>query len=232
MRQLTADTIIRVKAPLPLPRKRELTGDTRIRLFQIKDLATWTKDKHSNYKIGEVAQWKDGMHKKTAHGWVKVPEERDRNQEPIGEVKNLGKLSEKHFMRPNSSLKLPSIESPVWKETMNDNRPVLLKKFVVERMRDNHPEIKKEGLNHRDVLINAVYHPDKIMYCKPQDFPFYYTTVKKSNGGTPVKIETKNCVAVLDVSPENKYIEVVDWRWIGKKGLRSMENQERKNNVQ
>ena len=226
---LTAQTRIRVKAPLPLPQKATrppLTGDTKIRLSQI------VKDKHNNYKIGEVAQWKDGMHKKTAHGWVKVPDERDRRNEPIGEVKNLDKLTEKYFMRPNSSLKLPSIQSPIWQETMHDDRKVLLKKFVVERMKNEHTEIKENGLNHRDVMFSSIYHPDKIMHCKPQDYPYYYTTVKKSSGGNPVKIETKNCVAVLDVSPENKYIEVIDWRWIGRKGMRSMENQERKNNMQ
>ena len=227
MRELTGSTRIRVRAPRP-----ELTGDTRIRLSQVKGLKEWIADKHSNYKIGETAEWKDGLHQKTAHGWVKVPEERDKYSDPVGEVKNLDKLTEKYFLRPNSSLKLPSINSATWQETMHDDRKVLLKKFVVDRMKKTHPEIKSEGLNHRDVLLNALYNCDKVMHCKPQDYPYYYTTVKKSNGGTPIKIETKNCVAVLDVSPENKYIEVVDWRWIGKKGMRSMENQERKNNVQ
>lgn len=208
MRQLTVDTVIRVKTSRP-----PLTGDTRIRLRQ----DTRTQDKHSNYKIGEVAEWKDGMHRKTAHGWVKVPEERDRRKELVGEVKNLNNLTEKYFMRPNSSLKLPSIQSKVWKETMHDDRQVLLKKFVVERMKEVHHEIKDQGLNHRDVMVNAIYNPDKILLCKPKDYPYYYTSVKKSNGGTPVKIMTKNCIAVLDVSPENKYIEVVDWRWINDK---------------
>ena len=220
---LTAQTRIRIKAPLQLPRQRTLTGETRIKLSQIVDLADWTKDKHSNYKIGEVAQWKDGIHKKTAHGWVKVPEERDRKNDLVGEVTSLKKLSEKYFMNPKSSVKLPAIKSDVWQQATHDNRKVLLKKFVVERMRDKHHEIKDQGLNHRDVLLNALYNCDKVLLCKPQDFPYYYTNVKKSNGGTPVKIETKNCVAVLDISPENKYIEVVDWRWINNKKEKKLE---------
>lgn len=77
MRLLTADTIIKVKQPLPLPRQRELTGETIIRLNQVKDLKEWVEDKHSNYKIGETAQWKDGLHQKTAHGWIKVPGQKD-----------------------------------------------------------------------------------------------------------------------------------------------------------
>lgn len=63
MRTLTADTKIKVIRP------RTLTRDTKIRLSQIKDL---TQDKHSKYQNGDIAEWKDGPHKKTPHGWVKV----------------------------------------------------------------------------------------------------------------------------------------------------------------
>lgn len=71
---LTAETRIRVKAPLPLPQKvtrPPLTGDTKVRLSQI------VGDKHSKYRVGETAQWKDGLHEKTAHGWKKVPGQKD-----------------------------------------------------------------------------------------------------------------------------------------------------------
>ena len=52
---LTAQTRIRVKAPLPLPRRRELTGETRIRLSQIVDLAAWVEDRRK-YKVGEISE--------------------------------------------------------------------------------------------------------------------------------------------------------------------------------
>lgn len=212
-----------------LPERPRITKDMKIRLSQIKEFKQ-TLDKHSNYKIGDIAEWKNGPHKKTVHGWVKVPEERDKYHELIGEVTNLNKLTEKHITRPSCSIKLPRIQSPEWQKVMNDNRQVLLKKFVANRMAKKHTEIKDNGLNHKDVLINAIYKCDRIMHCKPQDYPFYYATVKKQTPN-PIKIESQNCIAVLDVSPENKYIEIVDWRWIGKKGLKNMENQERKNAV-
>ena len=34
-------------------------------------------DKHSGYRIGETAQWKNGLYQKTAHGWVKVPGQKE-----------------------------------------------------------------------------------------------------------------------------------------------------------
>ena len=66
---LAAETRIRVKAPLLLPQKATrppLTGDTKIRLSQIVDLA---QDKTCGK--GTVHRWKsDGkLHEKTAHGW-------------------------------------------------------------------------------------------------------------------------------------------------------------------
>jgi hypothetical protein len=64
MRELTADTIIRVRRPRP-----ELTGDTRIRLSQIKDLAAWIEDRR--YGIGEISQTTGLM--KTPDGWVVPP---------------------------------------------------------------------------------------------------------------------------------------------------------------
>ena len=66
MRKLTADIIIRIRSTHPV-----LTGDTRIRLSQIKDLKEWIQDKHSGDPIGTTRTWKDGQeHIKTAHGWI------------------------------------------------------------------------------------------------------------------------------------------------------------------
>ena len=53
----------------------ELTGSTRIRLSQIIDQSGRCLDKHSPYKIGDRAKWKDGIHEKTSHGWKKVVEQ-------------------------------------------------------------------------------------------------------------------------------------------------------------
>lgn len=61
MRELTADTIIRVRRPRP-----ELTGDTRIRLSQIKDLADWVEDR--KYQVGEISQ-KTGLQKQPDGSW-------------------------------------------------------------------------------------------------------------------------------------------------------------------
>lgn len=69
MRELTGSTRIRVRAPRKAPARKPLTGDTRIRLSQIKDLAAWIEDRR--YEIGEIST-KTGL-MKTANGWVVPP---------------------------------------------------------------------------------------------------------------------------------------------------------------
>jgi hypothetical protein len=73
MRQLTADTVIRVKASRP-----PLTGDTRIRLWQIKGLKEWIEDTD---KPGTVKHWPsdDKDHRKQPDGsWPVVGSEEDK----------------------------------------------------------------------------------------------------------------------------------------------------------
>lgn len=94
MRELTGSTIIRVRRPRPEPRKRELTGDTRIRLSQIKDLREWVEDyRHAN--PGDVRRWADGkLHIKRNHGWQVVtnPEEYlPKEMTPPGKIKKFPK---------------------------------------------------------------------------------------------------------------------------------------------
>ena len=65
---LTAETRIRIKGTLPAPAKRPpLTGDTRIRLSQIKDLRGWIEDKRT-YKPGEISE-KTGLQKQPDGSW-------------------------------------------------------------------------------------------------------------------------------------------------------------------
>ncbi len=84
MRELTGDTIIRVRRPRPEPRKRELTGDTRIRLSQIVDLKDWALEMAQDEAApeGTVHHWSDGDHVKKNGKWVPVQKSTNRKEEP------------------------------------------------------------------------------------------------------------------------------------------------------
>lgn len=82
MRELTADTIIRVKASRP-----SLTGDTRIQLRQIKDLKEWVEDRKI-YKPGDISQ-KTGLQKQPDGSW-KEPKGPQRTRTLHSEAKEEG----------------------------------------------------------------------------------------------------------------------------------------------
>ncbi|MBO6100109.1 MAG: hypothetical protein J6P07_02090 [Spirochaetaceae bacterium] len=103
MRELTADTIIRVRRPRPEPRKRELTGDTRIRLSQIADLKDWALEMAQDEAApeGTVHHWSDGDHIKKNGKWVPVQRQEKEitmsmGTEPVQEKRCIQNFIEKH----------------------------------------------------------------------------------------------------------------------------------------
>ena len=186
------------------------------------------------YEAGEISE-KTGLQKQPDGSW-RVPwqekdSETDEDGDAIRTVKNFDEISENDFLVPKESLKLPPIKSEEWQRRINDSRPVLLKKWRIERNLKGHPEISEKGFKNKDVLLEAVYNPDKILFTQPQKQPNYRAAIRTSKK-SEILIETKNCVAVLDISPNKKYIEVVDWRIIRDKSVREMEKQAKRNAVE
>lgn len=96
MRELTGDTIIRVRRSRPEPRKREITGDTKIRLSQIKDLKDWALEMAQDEAApeGTVHHWSDGDHVKKNGKWVPV-----QNKKEITMSMGPGPVKEKAYIQ-------------------------------------------------------------------------------------------------------------------------------------
>ncbi|MBP5793992.1 MAG: hypothetical protein J6W46_10185 [Spirochaetaceae bacterium] len=75
MRELTGSTRIRVRAPRKAPARKPLTGDTRIKLSQIKDFLTWRKNTADTQGVEspDGAKSPKGDKKKVGGDWVYVP---------------------------------------------------------------------------------------------------------------------------------------------------------------
>lgn len=82
------------------------------------------QDKHSNYKIGETAQWKDGLHQKTAHGWIKVPGQKDG----YNGVKALAKILKTKVPFTVKNHKLGDIRI-TWNENGHGLRHIVQRRF-------------------------------------------------------------------------------------------------------
>lgn len=60
-------------------------------LYEIAKTDRYTQDKHSAYKTGDIAQWKDGLHRKRNDGtWEKL-----QKREPTSKEKAMQKHLEK-----------------------------------------------------------------------------------------------------------------------------------------
>ncbi len=101
MRELTGATRIRIKRPLPLPRKRELTGDTRICLSKIIGLKDWC-------------------------GYLRDAKEWDESEHPRGQPDNSGQFTksfcgnlvenEKDLQKTFDNANIPNIEKTALKK--------------------------------------------------------------------------------------------------------------------
>ena len=83
MRQLTADTVIKVRTSPRPARRRELTADTKIRLSQIMDLKDWVLEMAQDEAApdGTIHHWSDGDHVKKNGKWVPVQNEPNHHKE-------------------------------------------------------------------------------------------------------------------------------------------------------
>ncbi|WP_296016930.1 hypothetical protein [uncultured Treponema sp.] len=144
-------------------------------------------------------------------------DETDKAGAPIKEIKSVDDIPEEEFIEPTHSFKLPGISTRAWKEKVGDSRPVLLKKNIIELKNKDHTEFRGK---EKEIIRNAVYNNDQVLYCKPNTKPNYYSVVKNGHYYDVVNIDT---------DPNKKYNEIVDWRRVDERGLQKMKRQEIRN---
>ena len=184
--------------------KKVLTGETLINLKKID----WTPfvymvwDKSGKYKIGDQAEWKDGLHEKTANGWIKVPREKDRNGNEIYNIKNITKVSDNDFYNSSKSFILPQINVPAWNKEVSAilRKPLLLKRNIIELQKKKHKEFIGQDKN---ILHFALTKGTVAKFNQPDKKPNYCVIAKSGNYWY---------WATIDTDPTKKYNEVVDWR--------------------
>lgn len=116
MRELTGATIIRVRRPHPEPRKRELTGDTKIRLSQIKDLKDWALEMAQDEAApeGTVHHWSDGDHVKKNGKWVPVQKQNEAKESTMASNGNVTNTSlTQSFFDKHYNGKIPKTDTEI-----------------------------------------------------------------------------------------------------------------------
>lgn len=207
MRQLTADTVIRVKASRP-----PLTGDTRIRLRQIKGLKEWVEDRHK-YRTGDISET-TGLQKQPDGSW-KPPQgelRKDRWGDEIHKATSVNNINEKEFVAPTKSYVLPPINKKFTKAVGKKCKGLILSRHTINRMLKEHKEMG-DGRSRRKILNNALNNFTELLYDRPHTKPNYYVVVKNGRYYD---------ISVIDTERKDKYFEIVDWREINQDGYDDM----------
>ena len=126
MRELTAQTRIRVRAPLPLPRKRELTGDTKLRLSQIVDLKDLVLEMAQDEAApeGAVHHWSDGDHIKKNGKWVPVQNQNEGKENTMASNGKANNISlTRAFFDKHYNGKIPKTDAEI-KQFIKDAKAV------------------------------------------------------------------------------------------------------------
>jgi hypothetical protein len=88
-----------------------------------------------------------------------------------------------------------------------EDKPVLLKKQVLEKNQASHPDVAPEDF--QAILGNSLYRPDAVLPAHG-DRP-YFNFISRVG-------KDKSAIALLDVEDTKEGFEVVNWHWIGDRG--------------
>jgi len=116
---------------------------------------------------------------------------------------------------------LPELnESDLIKIGLDKNKPVLIKKVVLERNKTRHPDIMDVEVNQ--IIGQALYEPNEVFRANKEK-PYY-------NFAKLVRLSLKHGdsvdygVVLLDVDEKKDHFEVVHWHWMRSKDfLKSLE---------
>ena len=145
-----------------------------------------------------------------------TPAERARLQE-VGITKKMTsaeKIASVHIEFGKDNI-LPELnEDDLEKIGTDKNRPVLLKKEVIDRNRTEHPDVSGDDM--RKIIGAALYRPNEIFIANPEKPNYYHyaSFVELSEKG-----RAKMGMTLLDIDARKECFEIVHMHYVGLQGL-------------
>ncbi|OGV45214.1 MAG: hypothetical protein A2017_06645 [Lentisphaerae bacterium GWF2_44_16] len=117
------------------------------------------------------------------------------------------------FENPDRDRELKNLPDETLRQLNKPQKPLVLKKNIVEKNNEHHPELALE--DNQLILNEALYQTTELFQGKPKEKPDYWVFVKK-NG--------KSKLAVVELSESKDNYEIVGWRYSDLKGLDNIKN--------
>lgn len=138
----------------------------------------------------------------------------DRGDLIIDYIQSISDISDEDFTLPFRNIGLPIVPKNVSSALGSGEKPIIIKKNILEKNRNNHPEITPQA--SRSILQDALYSPTLIGQAQPIKRPNYWVAIETSD---------KNSVVVLEVNDNKDNVEIVGWRLVDSKGLEKLKRQ-------
>ncbi len=111
------------------------------------------------------------------------------------------------FKNPVRDYELPRLNKGDLRKLGKEDKPVVLKKNIIEKNKRNHPEV--DVSEYDKILIDTLINTSEIIQVQPQQKPNYYTFIN----------EGRNDVSVVELSENKDNYEVVNFFKVNKKRI-------------
>ena len=111
------------------------------------------------------------------------------------------------FRNPNKDYELPRLNPSDLFKLGKEDKPVILKKNIIEKNKNNHPEV--DISEYGKILTDTLVDTSEIIQAQPQKKPNYYTFIN----------DNQNDVSVVELSENKDNYEVVNFFKVNKRRI-------------
>ena len=179
-----------------------------------------------DYKMPENSEVEQEIFNKFLDEWKESEHDRDENGRFTGNGRS-GKNNNEEIQEKIDSLnsidfskdnKLPNLNQDTLEQYWFEDKPVLLKKNIVEKNKLNHPDITDDMA--REIIGNSLYKPEAILKAN-KDKPAYHNFITRLK-------DDKNSIVLLELSDEKENYEIVNYHYISDDGINRKEKIDKK----
>ncbi|MEI6914732.1 MAG: hypothetical protein WCL39_06330, partial [Armatimonadota bacterium] len=156
------------------------------------------------------ASRRDATEQDSRHGQVQIATKRKEDDGILFTARALPDAE--YFDNPGEDRVLPSLPDAVVSMIGKEQKPLLLKKVIVEKNHENHAELAPD--ENAKILQAALYNPTKIIQDRPGDKPALWMLVRE-NG--------KASVTVVELADHKDTHQIVGWRYARTPDIARME---------
>ena len=153
-------------------------------------------------------EWKENEHDRDENGRFKGNGSSSKSNNDIQAKIDI--LKSIDFSKDNT---LPNLNKDTLEQYGFEDKPVLLKKNIVEKNKANHPDITDDMA--REIIGNSLYKHEAVLKAN-KDKPAYHNFITRLK-------DDKNSIVLLELSDEKENYEIVNYHYLDDYGVRKKE---------